>query len=250
VFYMAVSGGPARSIADPCPAPGDRLKDAIVTGAPIGGADPFTVYDGFQCSPAGFTSVEMTDRATELLIRGEERAIESVFWTGVTDNAQEVHPHLAENTGGSSGEFDFPAAVTVGAGAATTVIIGINRLEAALMACYGGQGVLHVTPETAAWMAARQMLVRQGATLETTLGNKVVVGDGYPGTSPAGAAPAAGTAWAYATGAVALYRSDVEVVGDFASGMIMGINTVVRLVERTYVIMFDGCLLATLLTLA
>ena len=40
-------------------------------------------------------------------------------------------------------------------------------------------------------------------------GNLVVPGVGYTGSSPAGVAPAAGTSWIYATGAMFGFRSDV-----------------------------------------
>jgi hypothetical protein len=75
-----------------------------------------------------------------------------------------------------------------------------------------------------------------------------VVGSGYTGSSPAGVAAVAGTSWIYATGAVFAYRGNVRPTR-LSESFDRAENTVHMLAERTYVIAYECCLLATLVTL-
>jgi hypothetical protein len=84
--------------------------------------------------------------------------------------------------------------------------------------------------------------------LRTLAGNLVVPGVGYTGSSPAGTAAAAGTAWIYATGAVFAYRSEVF-ARPFPSTFDRSENTVKYLASRTYLFGFDCCHLAALVNL-
>jgi hypothetical protein len=84
--------------------------------------------------------------------------------------------------------------------------------------------------------------------LRTLAGNLVVPGVGYTGSSPAGAAPAEGTTWIYATGAVFGFRSGVY-VREFPGTFDRAENTVRMIASRTYLFGFECCHLAALTTL-
>ena len=246
ILTMPNACGNGGSYGDPCPAPGDREK-ADSAGVVIGGGDPFTVYAGFRCAPVGFTDDEIRERGDAALLAGEERTVEEVFWTGVTDNAVEIHPHLAENTASTPGVDDFTwlAATTVaGGGGAVSVRRALADLERELAGCYGGQGVIHMPRDVATVAVAEGIVERYGNRLETKVGTLVAAGAGYPGTSPTGAAAAAGESWVYATGAVQVRRSGVFYTGSIAESLDRVSNTIQRLAERTYVVTWDCCLLA------
>jgi hypothetical protein len=224
---------PAGSWTHGCPSPEGQVKE-WARGVPTIGADAFTVFAAFDCSPAGYSQDEITQRATAALVNGEERAVESVLWTGVTQMGT-VNPHLTAPADGlsSDGRWEWQTAVEVPTtGLSPTQALG--ALEGALGACYGGRGVLHLPRGVAGALAAENALVANGTTLETRLGNLVVAGSGYPGD----------TGEMFATGAVAVRRSPVEVVGDFASSIDRSTNDVLRLAERTYAITWDCCLLS------
>jgi len=216
------------------------------------GATPFSVYAEFDGSPIGLdTNRAAADTA---LMRVENYHLEHAFWTGVAASQTVVWPHLAANTlllDNSSPQIVLqPAAspvVTGGAGPARA----LGALEDQLASCYVGQGYVHVTSSVLNALVGAYLIdmddVRDGK-LRTPRGNIVVVGGGYTGSSPAGAAPAAGTAWMYATGAVFGYRSPVYVrvmPEDFDRAK----NTVKMLAYRTYTVAFECCLIAALVNL-
>ena len=70
-----------------------------------------------------------------------------------------------------------------------------------------------------------------------------MVGGGYTGSGPDGAAAAAGTSWIYATGPGFGYRSNVY-VSPVRESLDRSTNTLHMLAERTYVVGFTCCLLA------
>lgn len=217
------------------------------------GATAFTVYAEFDCSPVG-QDLER-NQAEAALLRTEAYQVSKAFWTGKAGAtaggpASTVWPHLAANT-----TLDDPqgirlqtaASPMVTGGDDTAVVLG--ALEAQLAACYGGAGVIHV-PYTALPSLVSRMLVRPGddGRLRTVAGNLVVAGQGYTGSGPDGSAPAAGTSWIYATGALFAYRSDVF-VRQFPGTFDRAENTVKALASRTYLFGFECCHLAALVTL-
>lgn len=220
-----------------CPASGGLDKTARdVLG--LSASNPFTVYTMAQCSTVGFV-----DRAQELaaavLTAGEARAVEREFWTGELG----VTPHLAEDTAitGSDGEVEQSAATVLVSGA-VDVVEGIARLEEALGDCYGNEGVIHVSPSVLTHMCAYGIAYRDGPRMRTCNGHLIAAGAGYPGTAPNGSAPATGSRWAYATGAVFLYRSAVNFVGANPGEIVNRTkNTVAQIAERTYVVGWDCC---------
>ena len=119
----------------------------------------------------------------------------------------------------------------------------LGELEADLADCYSGQGIIHVPRVALPTLAAWNLVEERDGRLYTTAGNLVVVGGGYTGSGPDGSAPAAGTAWIYATGAVFGYRGDVQVTSPRDS-IDRSANTMRMIAERTYVLGFECCHLA------
>lgn len=232
---------PAKTYGDACPLPLDRVKE-IEAGVAWSGADPFTVYSGVQCSPVGLSAEEFDRRATAALVNGEGRAVEAAFWTGALDNGETLAGRLAEDNPVDSNGVIYPEATVIG-GASESLGNGLALLEEALGDCYPGRGVIHMDRYAASHLADDKFNIT-GSTLTTMLGTQVAAGTGYPGTGPGNDAPAAGTRYMYATGAVRVTRSAVELVGEFRESLDRSVNTVTRLAERTYVIGWDCCLFA------
>lgn len=213
------------------------------------GATPFTAFAKFDCSLAGMD--EALKIASDALAQSESWQVERAFWTGFADSTPVVFPHLAANAevlDAQSIELQSPASVVV-TGAAVDVATGLGLLEAALADCYNGVGVIHVPVKALPTLQAHNLVVAQSGKLRTLNGNLIAVGGGYPGTSPSGAAPATDEAWLYATGAVFMYRSDVQIPADKISSVNRTTNTREMIAERTYVLGWDCCHHAVLVDL-
>jgi hypothetical protein len=245
-------------------------KAPVVTG--IGGraAQPFAVVAWVPCAPIGQGEniQRIRDRTERVLTNGESRAVENVFWSGTaagtgatpspgsTAGSGTVYPHLAANAvveGQAQGAFGLElqsAATVVTSGAPVDIVEGVAALEAALGSCYGGQGVIHVPAAAVAHLVAWNQVERQGTTLRTKLGHKVAVYASGNRQGPDGTNPAGGQGWIYATGAVFGRRSPIRQRGRTAGEVIgRADNTTVYVVERTYVIGWDCCHLAALVSL-
>jgi hypothetical protein len=246
--------GTADTTYDPClavtgsggPPPTPAAKTAGVTDE-TRGATPFTVYAGFNCSPAAWAE-EAGERAQDAMTRLESWQVERAFWTGVAGSQDTVWPHLAADAERRDmyGVLLQTAADPV-TGAVLDIVEGLGRLEQDLADCYPGVGVIHVPAVLGPALDANSLVHKDGRQLRTLNGNVVALGAGYPGTSPAGSAPAAGSAWIYATGPVFAYRSRIE-VPPAPSTVNRSNNTVSALAERTYVLGFDCCLHAALVS--
>lgn len=219
-----------------CPASGgvDKTPRDVLN---LRGSNPFTVYSMAQCSSVGF--IDRADAlATAVLTAGEARAVEREFWTG----EHGVTPHLAEDTAvvGADGEVEQSAATVLVSGG-VDVVEGIGRLEEALGDCYGNEGVIHVSPAVLTHMQAWNLVTKDGARLRSPSGHLIAAGAGYPGTAPDGSGPPSGLRWAYATGAVFVFRSAVTLITGNAETLNRAKNDVARIAERTYVVGWDCC---------
>lgn len=224
------------------------------------GATAFTVQAEFDCSPVGQDYVQ--DKAEEALSKMEAYWVTRAFWTGTAGytgtppgTAQTtVWPHLAANA-----TLDDPQGIRLQT-AASPVITGssgqddpavmLGRLEAQLASCYGGQGVIHIPYSALPTFTSRMLILPEtpNGPLRTLAGNLVVPGVGYTGSSPAGAAPAEGFSWIYATGAVFGFRSDVY-AREFPGTFDRAENTVRHMASRTYLFGFECCHIAALVAL-
>lgn len=214
-------------------------------------ATAFTVYADVDCSVPGFW-----DRAeqaiAEVMSKAEGYAVERAFWTGQAADQPVVFPHLAANavvseTRGGPHTYTLQTAATTVTGGPYDIVEGIGRLEQALADCYKGQGVLHVPVSLGPALADAMLLVRDGNRYRTPKGNLIVLGDGYPGTSPAGTVPA-DSVYVYATGAMFAYRSGIFTTPP-VSAVDRAVNTQEMIAERTYLVGWECCHLAIQISL-
>jgi len=161
---------------------------------------------------AGAFPYDAADVERRLRIRLGDNAqyvAETAFWGGNAD----VQPALqrAELNGGS-GILDL----TPTPGTAITIEYGVGLLEDALSA-YSYPGIIHARPVVTPYLVERQMMplpqrAAKGLTgvQYTPMGNVWSFGRGYSGNKPNNdaTAPAAGTAYLVATGAVTIWRDD------------------------------------------
>lgn len=253
VEWMAECSGGATIALDPCiwAVTGTSGTNAYseTESRRMRGATPFTVYSSFSCSPVDFYS-RANQLAEDALRRDEGWQAEYTFWTGNTVNssgvAATVYPHLAAAVPVLDGTVLLqPAATTAVTGTGLDPRTGLGILEEALATCYGGKGLIHVPLRVFTHLHGNGLLVRDGDRWRTAVGNWVVPGGGYPGTSPAGAAPANSLegGWMYATSPIWGYRSDITVF-DPPSNLNRSIDTVTARAARNYLLAWDCCLLA------
>jgi hypothetical protein len=225
------------------PAPPAKTDNVVQT---LRGATAFTVFAEFDCSPVGLTDAATV--AADSLARVEHSQVEAAFWTGTAGGRTVVFPHLAANAEvvDSSGIVLQQTATVAVTG--DDVAVSLGQLEHQLDQCLSAEGVIHIPRFALPTFTANFLVTEVNGQLRTQSGNLVVVSGDYTGSSPAGAAPAAGTAWVYATGPLFAYRSEVfatQVPESFDRAE----NTVKMIAERTYVVGYSCCLLATLINL-
>lgn len=210
------------------------------------GATPVTVYAEFECSPVGIGDAERA--ATDALSKAENRRLEEAFWTGLSASQTVVFPHLAADAEVLDADgITLQTAVSVCiTGADITHALG--ELENCLADCNSGQGLIHIPPEALPTFYAWNLAIERDGALFTPAGHRIVVGTGYPGTSPDGSAPAAGTTWIYATGPMFGYRGDVFFTR-LRESFDRAENTLQMIAERTYVLGWECCHFAALITL-
>jgi hypothetical protein len=246
VQYQPTYCGTALNTASIC-VTGGIAKPALAGGWPIRGADPFTIHAWLDCSPVGYSPDEWRALTTAALVNNEAAAVEAVVATGAVTGGT-VYPHLAANaavvegTAGLGQQVTLQTAASVVVTGTVDVVEAVGLLEGAMAGCYGGIPVLHVPRRAVAAMAAWGLIVRDGPRLRTLAGSYVAAGLGYPGTAPDGSTPASGTAWFYATGAVKVWRSAVELTGTNPADWIgRARNDQTLIAERTYVVGWDCC---------
>jgi hypothetical protein len=210
-----------------CSAPGIVVGDCedpegfpkVFQDSGIGEADAFTVYGTYQCSPIGMALGDAQDNAREVLLVGEEKAVESRFWDSIAAN---------------------PDAVTLTTG--PDPVEALASLERSLADNYGSLGTIHVSRAAGITLASHHVIYRQGSQMFTEVGTPVVVGTGYPGTGEDGAAPAAGNEYIAATPGLFGYRSDIfEGSGRAGDLLDRGRNDLYGIAERNYLVGYDPC---------
>lgn len=210
-------------------------------------ATPFTVVSEFDCAAVGNESAAAVAR--QAFLGDEGLQVENSFWTGLSGGQTVVFPHLAANaqileptlsTGGSI-LLQTSATVVTGVGDAMNPATALGLLEGALASCYNGVGIIHIPQHAAASFDAWGLLKKNGPMLQTLAGNKVAIGAGYPGTSPAGVARTSDKTWVYATGNIMGYRTDVKIRANPTESFNKQKNTLKMIAERTYLLGWDCC---------
>jgi hypothetical protein len=250
-------------VGGPPPPPAPKAATHTIAAR---GAQPFTVVAEVDCSPVGFVNdpferTNAQNAARVALAQTEMIQVERAFWTGLAGGQAVVFPHLAEDTAfTNSDNIIMQTAVTTVTGSTVLdVVEGLGYLESRLDACYGGQGVIHVPDIVFNALVAQHLIVQvggpNGPRLQTTRGNLVAVGAGYPGTAPDGTAPV-NAVWMYATGAVFGYRGiepdpegNMRAAYNVRDWFDRAENTVKVQAERTYLLGWDCCHLGVLVSL-
>lgn len=236
---IVVTGTGAPGGAGAPPAQPTKVSNVQVG---LRGAQPFTVYAEFDCSPVGLQ--DAATAASDALARAESWQVERAFWSGQAAGQVVVYPRLVgalNVVDAQSVPLQSPV-VTGGGPFKPARALGI--LEGLMADCYNGVGVVHIPQSILPVFAGpgpTANVFKQNAQLRTLNGNLVAVGAGYPGTAPFGAAPAAGTAWMYGTGAVAMWRQTTPRVLGPSESIDRSKNTMKMIAERTYVLGWDCC---------
>lgn len=210
------------------------------------GATPFTVYAEIDCSAVGFYP-DSQELAEQALAQSESFSVERIFETGTLDvTVNLAMPHLAATVEvvdtSSVREIVLQQATIVVTGAASCAQVALGLLESQFAQCHNGTGIIHVPDVVVPILAEAYLLVERDGALWTISGNRVVVGAGYTGNGPNGAA-LAGAAWVYMTPQIFGYRSDVRVFPR-ESTIDRSVNTVMAVAERNYLLGYDCCLFA------
>lgn len=203
----------------------------------VASADAFVVWAGAECTSMAQTDLERGYQiATERLLATQAEQVENELWTGSLATAEGApNPFLA-----AAADVDD---VTPGGGA-TTLADGLALLEQALADCLSGRGTIHATVQLASLWASKGYVELEGGRLVTQLGTIVIAGAGYPGTSPAGAAPDAGESWAYGTGMVTWRLGPIaRQAASPAEAIDRDVNTATVRMERDALAVFDPCCL-------
>lgn len=208
------------------------------------GATPFSVFTEMDCSPVGFWD-DADPLVAEALRRYEHLVVEEVFSTGIVAGTSNImYPHLSANAAvldSSDSLITLQTAASVPVTGTVDVVEGLGILEQAIADCIAGQGLIHVTLAVFDSLVNQLLVFQRNGLWFTAKGNMVVPGSGYTGNSPANAAPASGTSWGYATGPIIGYRGAPVTVGTRTESLNRSVNTLKRIIERTYVLGWTCC---------
>lgn len=167
-------------------------------------AEPFFVETKVTASRAGSDPAELVRAATAKLEAVTSAAIARELWTNelttAVVDAEFAHPTLV-------GASDLNAAGAVDPKRAQAL------LEDYLAGLLDGPvGAIHATRGAASVLPEKE---RVGNVITTSVGTTIIPDAGYTGTSPAGAAPAAGTSWVYATSLPIVSLGPIDTLEDF-----------------------------------
>lgn len=213
-------------------------------------ADPFNVVESFDCSVGGrvrqYNAGEAFEIARQRLLTWEEYSVEQTFWTGISANGL-VNPSLAV---GNDECGLAPEDLTPGAGAVNPVA-AIATLEDVMADVFPNGGLIHVPYGLAAYLENFRLMNQVGDRMYTPTGNGYVLGAGYPGSGPLNVPADPGETWIFATGPMAIWRSDLYQVGD-ELGQIVNrqINDITARAERYYAVGFSCGVFAINVTLS
>ncbi len=200
----------------------------------------FSLYLPISCSSITAASAGFADRARLAFQAKESYGVAHEFARGT---AEPLNPHLTDLN-----------ATLLNSGTIVTPDVGLSFLEDAIGAT-GTQGLIHLTPATAASMngsGGYGLDLTAGQLLTTANGTPVAIDGGYIGAKPeavGGGAVAAGTAWAFATGPVQIYRNpNADLIpDDISEAMDREDNFVTYRAERDYLVTWDTTLQAAVL---
>ncbi len=213
----------------------DNTKFSIVSAASAQNTGDQTQW-GFSvqvidtCSTFGYEARDGEKRALDFLDAVTQKAVENELWTGAVAVAA---THTTNDYLASTAATDLTPA-----GSGVKLRQAVALLEKAIgdMGA-GGRGIIHMPRNVASAATLRHV----DDHLETNLGNYVVAGSGYTGSSPAGVAATPTATWVYATGLVRVILGRPFVLGDLSDRTDRSINTITTYAERAAWATFDGC---------
>lgn len=188
-----------NDLQDPTCASSVTIEDtsfpADVTGV------PWALIHRARCSTFGDPD-RVQAAATSLLLATTSHKLETEFWTGARAKAT-----------GRGGHYLTDTNVTlINGGTALPLVQGFGILQNEIGAVAQGMlTFLHMTPMTATLLLSQQAIRWDGGLLRDGMGNIVVAGTGYDGSSPTDVVDATeDTAWVYATTVPDLRLSEVQ----------------------------------------
>lgn len=193
-----------------------RLKSSNYAPAALDGVNPLTIIGGWECAPVGFSQAAIDANARQALINGEERAWESVIASGLTDNG-----------------VLFTAIQTFAADFTETAD-ALGAIERLLALEYGGIGVIHLPTALIPFLFEKYLIEKDGQRLVTSSGRHYVTSNPYLAYTAATEA-----ATIAVTGSIVIRRGPIDPLGDFRSSLTRGTNDLIRLMERTEVLLTE-----------
>lgn len=227
------------STLPPCPEPvASKSEDG---GLVFCSAEPFTVYGSYKCSTGGRPVSEAMDIAGSRLRRNKESGVEKIFWTGITP-AGTISPSLQ---GGNSFCDLIPIDLTPPSGAVPPVL-ALATLESNMVECIpGGVGVFHMNVGLLPFLARDLLYTERDGKLYSPSGQLIIAGAGYPGTGPGNVPVVAGETWIFATGLVAVFKSDIFFTpSDVSQAINRRINDITFYAEQTFSVIWECCVFA------
>jgi hypothetical protein len=226
---VCTTGSP-RAISMQCPPVTEQMMSGT-RGFNVEYADPFVVYEGYECSAGGGEPVSAAwDHVDARLERGWRRGLERAFWTGADQDGNTFRMSLS---GGG--------AATPNGSTAVEVSRAVEILEQYMADHVSCLPTLHASVGLGPHMARRGLIGEDGGVLRTWSGSRVALGAGYPRTGPSGAAAAAGTAWMFASGPVKVLTGPVMHVpdrGDLAGAVDRLVNDVAVFALKPFATMY------------
>ena len=198
----------------------------------------FTVYIAETCTARGIGNDEEFRNRAVIGLNGLEAAlVEREFAVGDAVGGT-GSPYLAD--------VSLPNYTLLGT---LAPLEALARLENEI-AETGKMGMIHTDPATATAWAGQYLIEKEGAYMRAVAtGTPIVVGYGYVGAKPDGAAALnADQGYAWATGPVQIRRSNVELIpGSLAEALDRMNNVVTYRAERNYLVDWDTELQAAVL---
>lgn len=199
VKWRPYTDGGVGGAYDPCNA--GTLTPGTLLGVQTG--DVFAIWEAEFCSAMGNERFIAVERAKLLLEATTSKKIAKELWRGDLGfaNRKLNSPTAAGNLG------------KINAGGAVNRIAAFAALEQALgEQGSGAQGYIHCTRRTASFWVSDHLIRRVGNRVVSELGTVIIADAGYDGSDSAGNFTANGTTnWAYATGPIRVFVSDIEV---------------------------------------
>jgi hypothetical protein len=193
----------------------DTTSGVIVNGATVNYYDeikPFFIEVDETRSTLGFLGIDRIERIKQQIEGATQKAMEVELWDGAIRKG-ESHDNKA---------LSDASATVLNSGTALSPrrALALLEFEAGNVSHTGEQGVIHMTRDVYSLLTSVGdvfMYDEDEKRVKTLNGTPIVVGSGYSGTGPDGAANNTASVtnkWMYATGNVKTYLGDVDVVND------------------------------------